>query len=562
MGGAVDNLSDNVPRHELLALSFQHSPHPQFISHADGSIVLANPAYAEFIGSPIEAVLGTGPADISHPDDLDVILDGGLRLLLGEIDRMEIEVRLRRADDEIRICAVRSVLAHDSRGNIMYVTDLEDVTPNRLAEAELSASRVQFQAMADSVPVGIQSRDQTGRLTYVNKRWSEITGVSAATAIGRRLASIIHPDDLPQVIKRSAELAEKDAAYETKYRVERPDGSMRWVTSRSLKIPEADGQPTSYVGSIDDITDLVKAQMDASRLATILETTSDLVWIIDEAWRVTWSNATARAAFGLDRLPLPISADLLYTAESLDKIDNEIRPKLLQGENWVGELAMNGADSTPLWIRQSLSPQFDPIENTNSIAALAHDASERREIGMQLTHRANHDPLTGLPNRGLLLERLASAIATRSAPDEAIAVLFLDVDNFKRVNDQFGHQVGDQFLHTVAERLSSVLRSSDLVGRFGGDEFVVVCSGLRHTAVANLTAQRLLTALSQTPISASGNLIPVTASLGVTFLAGAGESDPETLIREADKAMYRAKSLGRNRIESYDELLRSPLPSE
>lgn len=562
MTGPLPEISPDGALQELLSLAFEQSSHPQFISRADGSIILANPAYAEFIGSSQEAVIGTGPADITHPDDLDLLIDTGLRLLRGEIAEMHIEARLRRADNEMRICTVSTVLAHNPRGKSLYVTQIEDVTSNRLALQQLRASQSRFQTLSDSVPVGIVSRDYEGRLTYVNDRWSEITGIPATDAIGRRMAFHIYPADRPQVIEQSLKFAETGGIYKVTYRVVRPDGSLRWVVSSSLKIAEADDERTSYVGSIEDITDLVTAQTNANRLATILETTSDLVWIISEAWLVTWSNATARAAFGLDDLPLPIAADLLYTADSLAKIAEVIRPQLLRGENWVGELEMNGAGGAPLWIRQSLSPQFDPIENTNSIAALAHDVSERREMGELLTHRANHDPLTGLPNRALLIERLTSAIATRSAPGEAIAVMFLDLDNFKKVNDQFGHQVGDEFLQTVAERLSSVLRSSDLVGRFGGDEFVIVCSGLRRMAAAHHTAQRLLRALSQMPINAGGNLIPVTASLGITFLAGANESDSETLIREADRAMYRAKSLGRNRVELHDELLRSPPPSE
>ena len=562
MPGPRPEIKPDVALQELLSLAFEQSSHPQFVSRADGSIILANPAYAEFIGSSQEAVIGTGPADITHPDDLDLLIDTGLRLFRGEIAQMHVEARLRRADNEMRICTVSTVLAHNPRGKPLYVTQIEDVTSNRLALQQLKASQSRFQTLSDSVPVGIVSRDYEGRLTYVNDRWSEITGIPATDAIGRRLAAHIYPADRPQVLEQSLKFAETGGIYKVTYRVLRPDGSLRWVVSSSLKIAGTGDERTSYVGSIEDITDLVTAQTNANRLATILETTSDLVWIINEAWLVTWSNATARAAFGLDHLPLPIAADLLYTAESLAKMEQVIRPQLLRGENWVGELEMNGVGGAPLWIRQSLSPQFDPIENTNSIAALAHDASERREMGELLAHRANHDPLTGLPNRSLLIERLTAAIATRSAPDEAIAVMFLDLDNFKKVNDQFGHQVGDQFLQTVAERLSSVLRSSDLVGRFGGDEFVIVCSGLRQMAAAHHTAQRLLRALSQMPIDSGGNLIPVTASLGITFLAGANESDSETLIREADRAMYRAKSLGRNRVESHDELLRSPPPGE
>ena len=562
MPGPRPEIKPDVALQELLSLAFEQSSHPQFVSRADGSIILANPAYAEFIGSSQEAVIGTGPADITHPDDLDLLIDTGLRLFRGEIAQMHVEARLRRADNEMRICTVSTVLAHNPRGKPLYVTQIEDVTSNRMALQQLKASQSRFQTLSDSVPVGIVSRDYEGRLTYVNDRWSEITGIPATDAIGRRLAAHIYPADRPQVLEQSLKFAETGGIYKVTYRVLRPDGSLRWVVSSSLKIAGTGDERTSYVGSIEDITDLVTAQTNANRLATILETTSDLVWIINEAWLVTWSNATARAAFGLDHLPLPIAADLLYTAESLAKMEQVIRPQLLRGENWVGELEMNGVGGAPLWIRQSLSPQFDPIENTNSIAALAHDASERREMGELLAHQANHDPLTGLPNRALLLERLTAAIAARRAPDATIAVLFLDVDNFKLVNDRFGHQVGDQLLCVIAERLSSVLRSTDLVGRIGGDEFVIVCPNLPHQGPAEDTARRTLAAVSQTPISADGHLLSITASVGITLLTEDRDVGPETLIREADTAMYTAKSLGRNRVESFDRTVRVAHPNQ
>ncbi len=540
----------------------RHAAHPQLVSGADGAVLFANAAYAALVGTTEEAVLGTGPADVTHPDDLPLLLESGRRLLMGEINRMDLELRLRRADDEVRWCTVSCVLARDQRDVPLYVTQILDITERRAIEYELRISQARFQTLADSVPVGIQLRDHEGLLVYVNHRWSEITGLSADQAIGRGLLSIIHPDDRAEVMRRSLAIKETGEKYQTTYRVLRPDGSERWVTSRSALMPAEDDNPPGYVGSLDDITELVEAEMSANRRANILETTRDLVWIIDNAWLLTWCNAAAREAFGLKKITLPINADVLYSEASLTKLTEEIRLKLLRGEAWAGELEMIGPGEVSLWVRQSLAPQFDAVGTVSSIAALAHDATERRRIGDQLAHQANHDPLTGLPNRALLLERLTAAIAARRAPDATIAVLFLDVDNFKLVNDRFGHQVGDQLLCVIAERLSSVLRSTDLVGRIGGDEFVIVCPNLPHQGPAEDTARRTLAAVSQTPISADGHLLSITASVGITLLTEDRDVGPETLIREADTAMYTAKSLGRNRVESFDRTVRVAHPNQ
>ena len=192
------------------------------------------------------------------------------------------------------------------------------------------------------------------------------------------------------------------------------------------------------------------------------------------------------------------------------------------------------------------------VSTTLVLAAMAADLTERDEVERLLGHQAAHDHLTGLPNRVVLHERLGQVL-DRAAPGRAVAVLFLDLDRFKSVNDSLGHAWGDVLLVETAARLQAAGRPRDLVARLGGDEFVVVCADLDDPAEAGVVARRMLAAVSE-PLSHDGRTVAVSTSIGIATVTAPGRS-PEDVLRNADTAMYRAKGDGRSRIDFFDETL-------
>ncbi len=206
------------------------------------------------------------------------------------------------------------------------------------------------------------------------------------------------------------------------------------------------------------------------------------------------------------------------------------------------------ADGRPVWVAHSGSVVRDSVGEPLYFVSQLEDVTERRARGELIAHQAIHDPLTGLPNRLLFVDRLRRALA--SADDaNRVAVLFLDLDQFKLINDGLGHPAGDRLLVALADRLRAAIRPSDTVARFGGDEFTVLCTGVPDEHVAYELAQRISQAVAK-PIALAEGEVFVTASVGIALSGGELET-PETLLRNADAAMYRAKDRGRARAELF-----------
>ena len=269
------------------------------------------------------------------------------------------------------------------------------------------------------------------------------------------------------------------------------------------------------------------------------------VLALDERGVVTFANPAAEELLGWER------GELVG-----QQIAHAVDPEGLVGEQWVhlpslrsgetvrrDEQVVTRRDGTPLDVALTASPVTREEQVVGAVVVL-RDVRERKALQQQLVHQAFHDPLTGLPNRALFLDRLEHARARSTREGVTQAVLFVDVDRFKLVNDSLGHRMGDQVLRTVAARLVGVLRPSDTVARFGGDEFTVLLEQVSSAAEAGLIAERVLREL-RVPIPAGGRDVVVTASIGIA-VAEPGNA-PGDLLAAADIAMYQAKGGGKNR---------------
>ncbi len=222
----------------------------------------------------------------------------------------------------------------------------------------------------------------------------------------------------------------------------------------------------------------------------------------------------------------------------------QLRIAIQEGREWSGPLRNYTKDGTLFWNELYIAPVLNEAGHIANFIGVQKDITERKILEEQLAHQAFHDPLTDLPNRSLFLDRLSHALKRSKRRGDKVAVLFMDLDNFKVTNDSLGHEVGDDLLIEVAGRLSGCLRPTDTAARLGGDEFVILLEDIEDTNEANRVAKRIAETL-RLPLYIEGHELLVTTSIGIAF-GGSDENLPGSLLRNADLAMYRAKEAGKN----------------
>jgi len=319
------------------------------------------------------------------------------------------------------------------------------------------------------------------------------------------------------------------------------------VTVTALKL---DGASLMYA-VVRDITDRKRAEQALRLSAQVFENCHEGIIILDAQWRVVSVNAafTAMTGFG-EQDVVGAEEPSLRSSEHDPACTDVIRDAVSRNDYWQGEVwgRRRNGESFPAWTSISVVRNGD--HRIANFIAMFYDISERRASEERIRHLSEHDFLTGLPNRVLLLDRLQQAMTAARRNRSKLAVLFLDLDHFKNINDTLGHHIGDRLLQAVAERLKKCVRGNDTVSRQGGDEFVVMLpeiGGIEQ--VAHIAANILQTA--RLPYHIEEHVLTITTCVGISMYPDDGQ-DMETLIRNADTAMYHAKEHGRNSYQFFN----------
>lgn len=475
----------------------------------------------------------------AHPDDRGRLRKAVRKALYRE-KQDYIEYRIVRPDGEVRCVLARYEVIRDGGGAPIKLSGtVQDVTERERNEEALRESEERYRLVARATSEVIWDNDlKTG-----GQEWDgaiEAVFGYARGEVGEDGSwweERVHPEDRRRVLLGLEEVLEGGGEVWTdEYRFRRGDGAYATVVDRGYVVRDGKGKPARMLGAMLDVTE---RKAEEERLRRFADAAFEGI-LITEAGRILEVNEAFVALLGRGPEELIGESALAFVAP---EYRDEVQRKIGSGSEKPYEIAGIKKDGARLDLEvrgRAFSYHGRPVRVT-----AVRDISNRKALERRLRHQALHDTLTGLPNRALLTDRVEQALARARRRGSKVAVLFMDLDNFKYINDSLGHQMGDLLLVEVSARLRECLRPGDTAARLGGDEFVLLLEEVEGPGEAASVAERVIDGLRK-PFALDGRGVFITPSIGIA-LGDPGRDSSETLLRDADIAMYRAKGEGKAR---------------
>ena len=528
---------------------FNDFPNPIWRAGTDAKCDYFNQTWLDFTGRTVEQEIGDGWAAGIHPDDKERCLKI-YREAFAARQSFEMECRLRRFDGEYRWLLDHGAPFNDLDGQFAgYIGSCHDMTERHQADQKLRKLSRVVESMASSVMI----TDKRGIIEYVNPFFTKVSGYASEEVIGKTpgvMKSNFHAIDEYRHLWETL-LGGNEWHGELLNR--KKSGEYFWEAEAISPLRDEQGLITHFVAVKEDISLRKKSEGDLRLWRRAIEASLSPI-LISDATRddnpLMYVNPAFERVTGY-RAEEAVGRNCRFLqGEDRDQAELEkLRGAMREQREGRAVLRNYRKDGSLFWNELFIAPVYDEYGTLRNFIGVQNDITEQKRYEEQLEHQASHDALTSLPNRNLLRDRVEQAIAHAGRDGCMAAVLFLDLDQFKFVNDSLGHDAGDRLLVEVAERLKSAVRQGDTVARLGGDEFVIVLSGVEHEEDAAGIARKLQDVLQPAFIERKHELY-ITASQGIALYPRDG-GDVATLLKNADIAMYRAKEEGCNNFQYF-----------
>jgi len=540
-------LRSSEQRHRVL---FERNLAGVYRNTIDGRILDCNDAMARILGfsSREELMQQSAPELYQDPAQRsDFIAElRRERMMIGR------EISLRRKDG--RPCwLIESVHLLDGDPEILEGTVI-DITDRKLAENALRESEERYRLLVERMREGLAQAGNDGVLQFVNDRFCEMVGYSREELVGLQGDLLLaYPEDIA-MMREKTRLRMRHIADQYEIRVRRKDGTVIWLEIGGAPVTDADGKVVGSIGVHNDVTERRMAEEalreSEARYRLMAENSTDMISRTSNKGILLYASDACRRLLGYE--PSELVGRSFY--DFIFEVDREevryLSSLIHESGPTTFAYRVEKKDGSLVWFETTSRSVRDALTGKiREIVGVSRDVTERKRVEEQIEYQAYHDALTGLPNRRLFRDRLTVALAHARRMKHPLAVMFLDLDRFKVVNDTLGHSTGDELLKAIAARLQASLREEDSIARMGGDEFTVLLADLKTPDAAAKIAQKVLDTIAL-PIQIEGTELFITTSIGIALFPSDGDT-AEVLLANADHAMYRAKDAGRNSYQMF-----------
>jgi len=556
-------LADKATRELREQLSFTHQlieaiPNPVFYKDRRGVYLGCNQAFEKYVGLPREQVIGKTVFDLAPSDaaDRSQMLDAALLQQPGE---QMYEARVANGKDGVhRDFIFSKATFYDAGGDVAgLVGVIVDITQRKQLEANTRVSNERLRAVIGAAPMAIVARDLDSVIRMWNPAAERMFGWREEDVLNTRTSVV--PGHLKEVTRQLRERAEAgETIWIEETQRQHRDGRLIDVSVSITPVYGAEGKVSGTMVTTADISRRKQAESllreSEARLRLAMDAAQMGMWYwetsTDEFEYSSGVNALFGRAADAPKVSYAALLDVLHP-EDRELFEATMRHAIKQASDFQADYRVVWPDGTIHWLSNRAQVYRDESGWAQRMVGVVMDITDRKMAEQRVAHMAHHDALTGLPNRVLLRDRIQQAIAQAHRSGARIAVLFIDLDRFKMINDSLGHELGDRLLQSVASRILVCVREGDTVVRVGGDEFVIVIPGVENTADASTVASKILEVLGN-PFHLHGNDLHAGASIGISLYPTDG-LDAETLMRNADTAMYAAKDSGRGNFKFFTQ---------
>jgi diguanylate cyclase (GGDEF)-like protein/PAS domain S-box-containing protein len=534
---------------DLAREAFDRSAVGLVVINAEGIFRTVNRAFCEITGYSAEEIEGQSFRRITHPEDAARDEELLRQIRAGADPQGPVDKRfLRKGGGEVWVRRTATVVREPGGAARFIVGAFLDLTQQRSGDLALQQQMHFTRALLDAIPNPVYFKDLEGRFGVYNRAFDELFG-GGRDWIGRTVQEMFDPESARDHQDRDRPLLERPASTTYEMLVPTAAGDRRQMLYNKVSFVDQRGEVAGLIGVITDVTRYKETEraLEASeaRFRVLTESSLDLISVVDPEGTILYQSPALRHLLGYEPSDtIGRKVDDLVHRDDLEHTRAAFR-RIMDGRQSIEPIEFRLRHRDGMWRTfESLGTNCLSNPHIHGVVFNSRDVTDRKVIQQRIQHLAYHDNLTGLPNRSLLQDRLAHSIARAERSNRKVAVLFIDLDNFKNINDTLGHDVGDELLRQVSRRLSECVRLEDTIARQGGDEFIVLLDSLEDSRGASVVAQKILNALRQS-FMLSGTESHVSGSVGIALYPEDGR-DAQTLMKNADTAMFHGKGLGKN----------------